>query len=219
MKDFLKKQWSIPILIIGLMSLVFLLNIIIFSITLSSPYDENIWRLSEDIPTSEIINIFAFMLKLIFWGSLVLIIYSGLSTLAKQENKAIISSIIYIIAFETLLILFQIIFQGLTGFQVFLTLFNIVIAVGMGFLYVYKEKLFGENNNSKNKELEKKLVLTKIPLAVLIIDAISMVVLLLIFLIPLYSLEIAGEKYLMVMANVIFSGETNLGVIISFFIN
>lgn len=161
MKDFFKKQWSIPVIIIGLMVLVCLFNILILTISLASPFDESIWAFSNQVPSDEVVPIFAFLLKLMFFISIGLIIYAGASLLLKQENKALISGIVYTVIFETLFLVFQIIFKCMSGFQIFLILFSFVIAVGMGFLYAYREKIFGVESESKTKELDKKFFLLK----------------------------------------------------------
>ena len=219
MKDFFKKQWSIPVIIIGLMVLVCLLNILLLTISLASPFDESIWAFSKQVPSDETLNIFAFLLKLMFFVSLILIAYAGVSLLIKQKNKALISGIVYTVIFQTLFLVFQIIYKCMTGFQIFLILFSFVIAVGMGFLYAYKEKIFGEDDTSKTKELDKKVFLTRIPFTVLIIDIIAMMILISLFLIPLYSIKIGEDTYSMIMINVILAEEANIGVIISFFVN
>lgn len=218
MKEFFKNKWSIPGLIIGLAFLIFLLNIWILSVPLLSPYDENLWSLSKNIESGETIDIFAFLIKFVFYVSFFLIAYSGLSVLRKKANKAVIIGITYIVGFEILLIIFQVIFSCLTGFQVFLIILNILFAVAMGFLLVSKEKLFGETDNLNTNSLEKGKSFIKLPLAILIIDIISMIVLLSIFFIPLYSIKVLDENIPMIMINVIFSGETDIGVIISFFV-
>ncbi len=219
MKDFFKKQWSIPVIIIGLMVLVCLFNILILTISLASPFDESIWAFSNQVPSDEVVPIFAFLLKLMFFISIGLIIYAGASLLLKQENKALISGIVYTVIFETLFLVFQIIFKCMSGFQIFLILFSFVIAVGMGFLYAYREKIFGVESESKTKELDKKIFLTKIPITVLVIDIIAMFILILTFLIPLYSIKIGEDNYSMIMINVILAAETDIGVIISFFVS
>ncbi len=218
MKDLLKKPWFLGLIMMGLLFIVFLLNLWIMSIELLWPYQGDLWELALDFTSGDFVAIFAFIFKILFFISIGPILFSGYSIL-KKNNKGFFVAIIYFIAFETLLIVFQSIYQYLSVFALVLIILNIVFSVGTVVLLIFRGKELSQLIDFKKSDKEITLASSKIPLSILVADMVAVVILLTTFLIPLYSVQVSGDLYFGILANVLFSGETKLEIIIYFLVN
>jgi len=218
MKKLFKKPWFIGLIIIALFLLVFFLNLWILSIDLPWPYRDNFWLLAKDLSSGDFVNIFAFIFTLLFYLSIIPILLSGISIL-KKNNKGFVIAIIYFIIFETLLIVFQSIFQYLSVFALVLIILNVIFMMGAFVLLIFRGKAISQLIDSKNDEKEVRLSNSKIPLAVLIVDLIAVLILISTFIIPIYSVVISNSTYYGVLASVLFFGETKIEVVIYFLVN
>ena len=218
MKLLFKKPWFIGSLMIGLMVIIFFINLWIMSLDLKAPYDEDsILSLASNLSIGANVNIYSFVLMIVFYVSILPILLSGLSLL-KKNHWGFLSSIIYLLAFDSALIIFQSLYQYMTIFSIILVIINIVFTIGIFVLMIIRLKVLSLEKDIIPTEKEIELNQTKIPLMVLIINIMTIVVFLTTFFIPLYTLE-AGDTYYAMIINVLLQGDTNIQLIIYFLVN
>ena len=219
MQKLFKKPWYTGVVILGVMLIVFLLNLWILSLNLSSPYRYyDFWSLAENLSSGGSLNLFAFIMTLAFYISILGILLSVFSFF-KKNNWGYLVAGIFLFAFEITLVIFQSINQYLATFALILAIFNILLLIGGFVLMIFRNKILIQTKEPTQTEREITLSKTKIPLYVLIIDIASILVFLTTFIIPLFSLEEFGEIYNAVMIKVLFAGDTNLVSLIYFFVN
>jgi len=219
MQKMFKKPWFTGVVIFGVMLIVFLLNIWILSLNLTSPYRfSDFWSLAEDLNDGGSLNLFAFIVTLVFYISILAIFLSTISFFRKNNWGYVVAGI-FLMGFEITLVIFQALYQYLTTFAMILIIFNILLIIGGFVLMIFRNKILVQTKEPTKTEREISLSKTKIPLYVLIIDIASIIVFLTTFIIPLFSLEEYGEMYNAVMIKVLFSGDTNLVSLIYFFVN
>lgn len=215
MKNLFKKSWVFSILILSLIVSVFFINLWIMSLNLKLPYQgESLLSLASDISSGGYVIIYAFILMLVFYISIIPIGLSGFS-LFRKHTWGIIISILYNLGFLIALIVFQSIHNYLSIFSIILIIFNIILTVGIFVLVIFRSRVFDFKKD--NREIE--VVDSKFPIIILVIDIVSILVFLITFFIPLYSLVQNGSVYNATMIRVIFSGDANIRVIISFLVN
>jgi hypothetical protein len=219
MKKLFKKPWFTGVVIIGIMLVVFLLNLWILSINLVSPYRfYDFWTLADGLSSGGTLNLFAFIMTMAFYLLILIIPLSGISFF-KKNNWGYLTAGIYLFVFGLTLIIFQVLFQYLATFALILTIVNIILLIGAFVLIIYRNKFILQSEEIVKTKREIDLSKTKIPLTVLIIDIISIVVFLTTFIIPLFSLEEVGDTYNAVLIKVLLSGDTNLISLIYFFVS
>jgi len=218
MKNLLKKSWFTGLLSIGLLLIVFLLNLWIMTLKLTGPYEgDNLWYFAINLSNGLYLNIFAFIFMLAFYISIIPLLLAIFSFF-KKTNWGFIIAVIYFLGFEMGLIIFQSSYNYLSAFSVVLTITNIVIIVSIFVLLIFRNKSLALTKDLY-KEINAELIASKIPLYVLIIDIVSIIVFLITFFIPLYSLGESGSIYNAIIIRVLFSGDTNFEVIIYFIVN
>jgi hypothetical protein len=219
MKKLFKKTWFTGVVILGVMLVVFLLNLWILSLNLTSPYRfEDFWSLAEDLSSGGSLNLFAFIMTMVFYASILAILLSVFSFFKKNTWGYLVAGI-FLFAFEITMIVFQSTNQYLTTFALILTILNILLLIGVFVLMIFRNKMLINTDELVKTEKEISLSKTKIPLYVLIVDIASIIVFLVTFIIPLFSLEESGDLYKAVLIKVLLSGDTNLISMIYFFIN
>ena len=219
MKNLFKKSWFIGTLVIGVLFIVFLMNLWIMSLKLTSTYQgDNFWYLANNLADGEYVNIFAFIFKILFYISILPLLLSGFSFF-KKNNWGFMVAVTYSLGFETVLIAFQSISSYLSIFAIILIILNIVLIAGTYVLLIFRRKALNREIGLKNDEKETQLSQTKIPLSVLFIDIASIAVFLTTFFIPLYSFVESGSTYYAIIINVLLFGDTKIDVIIYFLVN
>lgn len=219
MKNLFKKSWFIGTLMISIILIVFLMNLWIMSVKLARPFDsESLWSISSNLSQNRPENIFAFILKIAFFISIIPILLSVFSWF-KKHSWGFITAIIYFLVFDMVLFVFQSLYSKLSVFAIVLTIINIIFIVSLFVLQIFRNKVLDRTNNTQKSEIEIKLSQTKIPLSVLIIDIVSIVAFLTTFMIPLYTLGVEPNAYSAIILRVLFSGETKIEVIIYFLVN
>lgn len=218
MKTLMKKPWFLGLLTIGALLLVFFVNLGILSLPLTLPDGENFWRLALGMETGDWVNIFAFTYTILFYVSIGAILFSGISIL-KKDNKGFVFALVYFLVFETVLIVFHSLFQLLSAFALALVIANVVFLLGAFVLLIIRGKFLQKTTDAKKAEKEAKLSLSRLPLAVLIVDVLALAIQILTFLLPVYSAVISDSVYFAVFANVLFSGETKMEVVIFFLVD
>lgn len=219
MQKLFNKPWFTGLVILGAILIVFLLNLWILSLNLSSPYRfSDFWSLAEDFSYGGSLNLFAFIMTTVFYISIFAILLSAFSFI-KKNNWGYIVAGIFLMGFEIALIIFQALFQYLTTFAMVLIIFNILLIIGSFVLMIFRNKILVQTKSPTKTEREINLSKTKIPFYVLLIDIATIFVFLTTFIVPLFSLEESGEFYNAVMIKVLFASDTNLVSLIYFFVN
>lgn len=219
MKTLMKKPWFLGLLTIGALLVVFFMNLGILSLPLTiAPYDDTFWNLALGMETGDWVNIFAFAYTILFYVSIGALLFSGISIL-KKDNKGFVFAIVYFLVFETVLIVFHSLFQLLSTFALVLVILNVIFLLGALVLLIIRSKFLQRKTDDKKAEKEAKLSLSRLPLAVLVVDALAIVIQILTFVFPVYSLLTGDGVYYAVFANVLFSGETQIEVVIFFLVD
>lgn len=219
MKTLMKKPWFIGILVFSLTLFVFFINLWVMSLSLVEPYEEDtIFTLASNFTNGGFIEIFSFVLMIVFYVSIAPLLLSGFSLLRKN-TWGIITSVIYYLGYSITLIVYQTLYRSMTVFSMVLVILNIVLILGVFVLFVLRNKIIIQSRGIQQDEIELKLSATKIPLVVLIIGILSMLVYLTTFFIPIYSLVDGGTTYYASAINVIFLGDTSIQLIIYFLVN
>lgn len=218
MKNLIKKPWFIGLLALGSLLLVFFMNLGLMSLKLAAPYEESFWVLARDLETGDWVSAFTFAFTILFYISIALILFSGISILRK-DNKGFVSAIIYFMAFETVLIVFHSIFHILSTFALVLVIVNVVLLLAALVLLIVRSKILQRTTDNKKAEKEAKLTLSRLPLAVLIVDVLAIMIQITTFIFPVFSVELVDSTYFAVFANVLFSGETQIEIVIFFLVD
>ena len=219
MKLLFKKTWFISTLIIGLLMIVFFVNLWILSLKMTSPHqDDNFWLLANNLSDGGYLNIVAFIFVWAFYISIIPILLSGYSLL-KKKNWGFITAVVYFLGFESGLIVFQSINNYLSIFALILIIINIIFVVGTFVLLVFRKKQLNLTKDLQNSGKELQPNQAKIPLYILLIDIFSVVAFLTTFIIPLYSSGEPGSIYNATIIRVLFLGDTNITMIIYFLVN
>lgn len=219
MKNLFKKSWFVGLVIIGLMLLVFVVNLWIMSVKLAPPYElDSFLSLSDNLRFGGYLNTFAFYLMLAFYISIAPILLSGLSFF-KKNSWGFVVAILYFLGFETTLIVFQSLYHSLSVFALILTILNIIFIIGIFVLLLIRNKGLEQAKGLEKSERDIALSHTKIPLYVLLIDIVSILVFLTTFLIPLYAVIEPDATYQAIILHVLMTGDTHLAVMIYFLAN
>jgi hypothetical protein len=218
MKALLKKPWFIGLITLGILLVVFFLNLGVLSINLAFPYEENFWVLARNLEVGDFIHIFAYAFSILFYLSMIPLILSGISIL-KKNNKGFVFSILFYFAFESLLIVFHSLFQFLSTFALILVFVNVVFLLAALVFLILRGKTLRLTQDPKKEEKEAKLGLSKIPRTVLAIDAIAVLIVLTTFFLPMFSVGVPGSIYSAILSRVLFSGETQIEVVVFFLVD
>lgn len=219
MQKLFNKPWFAGLVILGTIIIVFLSNLWVLSLNLSSPYRfSDFWSLAEDFSYGGSLNLFAFIMTIVFYVSIFAILLSTFSFI-KKNNWGYVVSGVFLMGFEITLIIFQALFQYLTTFAMILIIFNILLIIGSFVLMIFRNKILVQTKSPIKTDREINLSKTKIPFYVLLIDIATIIVFLTTFIVPLFSLEESGEFYNAVMIKVLFTGDTNIVSLIYFFVN
>lgn len=217
MKELFKKPWFIGLLTLGSLLLVFFLNLWIMSIELLPPVGEDFWFLSGELDSGEMVNIFAFAFTLLFYISIVLVLLPGISIL-KKNNAFFVATIIYFICYETLLIVFHSLFSLLSVFAIVLVILNILLSMGALVLLMFRRKAINQMIGAE-PGIEVNLSRSKLPLGILIVDIIAVALVILTFVIPVYSVVISNTIVDEILISVLISGDDSIGIVIYFLAN
>lgn len=219
MRNLFKKSWFVGTIILGLMLIMFLINLWVMSLKITFPYtDETFWTLASNISSGRYINIFAFSFKLAFYISIIPLLLAGFSIL-KKKSWGLVVTVLFFLGFETSLIVFQSLNHYLTVFAIVLTIINVVFTVSLVVLIILRSKLLAETLDIKKEESDIQQKSSKTSILVLLIDFAAIVGFLLTFIIPLYSRVESGSTYNAILINVLLSSDTHLYNIVSFFVD
>lgn len=218
MKTLMKKPWFIGLLSIGALLIVFFLNLGILSLDLASPYEANFWVLARDLENGNWVNVFAFAYTILFYVSIGALLFSGISLLRK-DNKGLVFALVYLMTFETVLIVFHSLFKFLSTFALVLVIINVVFLLGALVLLIIRGKFLHRTIDGKKAEKEARLSLSRLPLAVLVADVLAILIQIATFVLPVFSVTLSDSVYYAVFANVLFSGETRMEIVIFFLVD
>jgi len=219
MKNLFKKSWFIGVVILGVMVVVSLFNLWILSLKLIAPYSpDTFWTLASAIEDGDFINILAYSFKLAFYVSIIPFVLSGYSVL-KKNNWGLNVAVIYLLGFETLLIVFQSLNHFLSVFAIILIILNVVFTIGILVLMILRSKVLAQTLETKNQEVELPQKASKVSLFVFLIDFAAIIGYLTTFVIPMYTRIESGETYNAILMNVLLTSDTSVHATVSFFID
>jgi len=189
------------------------------SLELKWPYEgENFFSLANNLSHGHYMNVFSFILMLVFYISIIPMIFSGFS-FYRKNHWGIVMAILYFLGLVTTLIVFQSIKHYLSVFAIILVIFNFILILGVLVLSIFRKKALNLTKDLEKEKKEIKISNTKIPLVVLILDLASVVIFLTTFIVPLYTLVESESTFNAIIINVLFFGETNINVVIYFIVN
>ena len=217
MKQFFKKQALISIAILAISIVVILLNLWILSTKLKWPNDDlTMFLLARDLSGGDAINIFSFVITILFYVSLLPSLLLIISVI-KKKNQGLIFNVMYQLGYNTTVIVFQSVFSELRAFATTLIIINIVLLILYIILYVFRFKALSDLNVPIEEEDEPKQS-SKIPFMVLLLDIVALLILASTFVIPMYS-EINGSQIThAILIQTITQGTVDLTTVASFFI-
>ncbi|MBI9008570.1 MAG: hypothetical protein JEZ05_00940 [Tenericutes bacterium] len=216
----LKKQWFVGLSIIATMIMVFFINFWIMSLELSWLYtSDNLLSISLNQYNNGFNYIFAFILMVFFYVTILPILFSGLIILRKKSKGLLIQAFV-LLAFVISLIVFQSLTSYLPLLASILIIVNIVLLLCVFTLIILRIKQ--SKNVTKPKTKEVKTVHshnTNIPLTTYFINIIAYAILITTFFIPIYTWVKPGPDYDAIMINVLFSGDSSVINLIYFLVN
>lgn len=216
MKQLFKKPWFLGTVILSLLTLIFLTNIWVLSLKLMSPFeDDTIWSLFLDYQSLEVMPIFSLVVVILFYGSILPLLLTGISLLRKKR-KAILFSIAYYLGFVATLIIFQTVTNYLSTMALILLILNLFWIILISIAYMIRNSNLSVEIKEAETDVVKQLKSSNIPLGVLLIDIVSILVYLTIFFVPMYTLK-DTPAYNAILIRALFFGDTNIDVI-SFFL-
>ena len=219
MKALLKKPWFMGTVMLGLLLLIFFINLWVISIKLKSPYEnDSILILANNFQDGFYINIFSFVYKIVFFVSIVPILFSLFSFFRKSHWGYTVALLFFLGMFASLIV-FQVLYNALTLFQIILIIISIVFLAALFVLSIFRGRMIRLEIDEEIEQKNKALASTRIPLFVLIINVISLIVFLTTFFIPLYGLTEGGDTYYALLINVLLMGDTQLETLIYFLAN
>jgi hypothetical protein len=215
MKNLFKKSWFFSILISSVVLILFLINLWIMSLNLKFPYqDESILALASNISDGGFEIIYAFVLMIVFFASIIPMLLSGFSLLRKH-SWGIVITVLYNLGFSVALFVFQSLYNLMSTFSIILIIFNIIFALALFVLLIFRAKMIDFKKEDRVIEIND----TKLPIIILVIDILSVLVFLSTFVIPLYSTVEANSTYHASIIRVLFAGDTNIRIMIYFLAN
>ncbi|MBN2876692.1 MAG: hypothetical protein JXL85_03465, partial [Bacilli bacterium] len=217
MKKLLEKSWFTGLVGVGLTLTLFLLNLWILSIPLTWPFDsEDILHLPMFVFDEGVLYIFAFILKLVFFGLLIPVVLSGLSFFQKKNWGFLLAALLNL-GFAVALIAFQTLSGYLPILASVLIVINILLSLVLFIVILIRRKTI-EMATIASKEAIRNSI-SKIPLLVIFVDILAVAIYLTTFFIPLYTDIVAGPDYNAVLINILFAEDTHTVLIIGFFVN
>ena len=217
MKKLLNKSWFTGIVILGLILIIFLINFWVLSMNLTWSYHiDNILTIPMLQVENDPMYIFAYILKLVFYISIIPIILAVLSLIRKNSTGFILAGLTFL-GLDIALVVFKSISSFLPFFASILIIINIILILVLFTLVIMRKKTINSLDNSKKNEISNKLDNSKIPLIILVIDIVAIGIFITTFFIPLYTL--VDEEFNAVLINVLFTEVTYIIPIIAFFVD
>jgi len=219
MKKLLKKPWFTNTILMVLVVAVFLINLWIMSLEMDWSLDsDNFLGLSIDGLSEGPLYIFAFVIMLVFYVTIIPIVLSGLSLLKRNSWGFILAGLVSL-GLEITLIVFQYFGNSLPLFASILVIVNIVLILAIFTFTILRSKILvrkikpvEDTQNIKRKD-------SKIPLFTLLLTILAIAIFLTTFVVPLYTQIDGGTTYNAVLINSLLQGDSNEEVVIYFLVN
>ncbi len=191
--NIIKKSRFTGAIISSILLVVFFINLGILLIKTSYPGNLPIWELyPSTILADETVPIFSLALKVLFFFSIIPLLITVYS-LIRKNNFGYALSLVTMMAFQILLIVFKLFASKLSPSVFILSIVNLIlILIAFSFFIIRMIYLKKENNKEDNNIEENKLILPssrKMAVGILIINIIHIIALSLIFFLPIYSVS------------------------------
>ncbi len=214
MKSFLKKDKANGSLILGLFGVVFFLLLALFSKQTLSEDSLTLFALSRSqVYSEQEASVFALVLKILFFASLVPLLFSGYS-LFKRNCAGFFVAFFYDIVLLSGLIAFQVFFSFLTSGSIALIIISfILLLAALALLFFRKKLLKGEEEPSTDsKETKNASVLS------MVLFFADLLVFLSFFFVPLYNYKVETGETWFCIRDVLASGTHEIMDLILFFV-
>ena len=219
MKNLLKKSWFISLLITGFILGIFFINLWIMSMELIWPYEgENLFSLANALTSGNDINIFSFIIMLLYYVTILPMILSGISFYRKNSVGMTLAAVFFLI-FDAGLIVFQSLYHSLSVFSIVLIVINIIFISLLFILVILRRKTLSDITTPQKEETVLNINNTKLPRFILIVNVLSMLIFLMTFIVPLYTLVETSSTYQAIIINVLLAGDTTIMTIVYFISN
>ena len=197
-----------------IISILLALLVYSFDIVVGDYTYNSLWAIAGISFVNSGIHIIGLVLVILFVANIVLCLL-GLVKIFQKKNGVMIIALSNLM-FHLSMLLIRFVMKYTSGLGVFLIVLNLIIATGMVVLvFIYKKKYKDLEEVNDIKE-EKIIELTKTKKNLLIIDLISIVGLLSLFIVPLYSYTFEENTYTFWLINGLFGDGTNIGLQLSF---
>lgn len=217
MKQLFKKPWFLGSLIIALMSSVFVLNLVVLFTNLKGTYNQyNFWTLSRTYESLDPMAIFALVMVILFYGSILPLILTILA-LIRKRRKVILASIGYFVVYISTFIVVQTMTDYISNLGLNLLFISLGLLVIVTLLHIVRTKVFNLKIENRVESIDNNKP-TKIPRRILIMDIFSILVVITTFFIPVYTVP-GSNPYHAILIGALFMGDTNLEVILFFLAN
>ncbi|MFA6942548.1 MAG: hypothetical protein WCQ71_01680 [Bacilli bacterium] len=223
MKKIARKPWFIGSIMVVISIVVLFINLQIISLDLVGGYYSslNVWQIANS-GNLDYETIFSIIFKTLFFGSIFIVLLSGIS-IWRKSNWGFILSHIYFFIFELLFLSFQLAFKYLSSLALSLVIVNaFLLAISFAF-YLYRAHLLkqeqGEGDIQKVIDDKKRVqAMKRTALAVLIIDVMTIIILLSMFIVPLYSQGSGASATSVILGSVLFSSSASIEQTIYFMV-
>lgn len=217
MKQLIRKPWFLGIIMIGLIIIAVSFNIaILFSPTSIS--NLSLWSFADNIASRELISIFALIYKIVMFVS-ILPILSAILSLIRNKNFGFLFALAYFILFDSLFVALNVFYHHLSSLSLVLLIISyfalfLFVAVFSFRRYILKNKDIVMQNDSSTK---RPLKITS--RLVLLIDILSIILFIVLFVIPLYSIAESDMLVPAYLINAMFGSNDNIALRVYFLVN
>jgi hypothetical protein len=189
------------------------------------PFDgENLLSFDVDNFSYMLFTVFTMVLRIALYVSIAAIVFAIISLFRHRKAGMVISGLLLFV-FTVGLLVFQILLLGVSLIGIILVIVSTVLSLIL-LIMIFRhdfdkdDMLYDDysENNGKQKKEPKLFEKSKTTATMLVLDIFSVVVLASLFFIPFFTKITGNVRQRATMINVLFSGETDLIVVIVFFV-
>lgn len=212
MKQLFGKPRFLGLLVTSTNALITVLMAISLAINLKEPFEtSDFWSLSRTLRNGDTLSIFAFIVVIIFYLTLIPQILSIIQ-IFRSKQQAMTASLLALLGLIVTLVVFQVINNLLSTFALVLLVLETILLVLSTVILILRKRLLHKVEVIPVVEPKHR----KIDFGVFLVDILSIIVFMSLFFIPLYSRFDTNPAYHAILIRGLFFGDTNLDVIIGF---
>ncbi|MDY0210058.1 MAG: hypothetical protein RBQ91_01445 [Acholeplasma sp.] len=215
MKNLIKKPWFIGSSLMVSLGISYALLLATMNLKLGDPYDVSLFSLSRNVTSGTYMNVLALITVLMFYVLIVPLLITAYN-LFKKRNKGIMLGSIGLLLLSSLLLALFVSTGSQTGSLLVLIIFSMAFELFALVLSIYQKKRITIEVESITKLDDKS---RQIAFKLLWIDALSILVLMTTFFIPLYTRTDTTPTHHAILIRALFSGDTNIEVVAYFLVS